>query len=280
VLIITFLGAYIFYQIKNNNKKIIIKKNKYKQLKEYLTKNIDERSLQKSFTESGIKISALQYQFVRYGLTLALLIYVISTYWFKGGGIPERQLIGILGMFILSAPKEKFMNRRTPFKFLIDTLKENHRGKQNIEIYRSISQLKNIAISKQNNPPSSDFVLEQLRKFTSVVRPEFNRMSYLFNEGKKEEACDYFSSAIGTKEAEQLANLLSKLDLLNPFELRHQIEVYQEGMKKERETRKKKHNEFKSNLIYFVVIASCSLVLLNFVIVAYYIDVMNLMKYM
>ncbi|MGD9677613.1 MAG: hypothetical protein AB7V16_04475 [Vulcanibacillus sp.] len=161
----------------------------------------------------------------------------------------------------------------------MDIFTLNYKNKLNNEIYRCISQLKNIAITRKNNSLSSDFLLEQLSKFTKKLKPIFNQMIALWSIGKKEEACSYFEEAIGTKEAEQLSNVFRKLDNLFPVELYNQIVLLQEAMKKERETSKLAANENKSNIIYFIVIVTSVIVMTNFVVVVYYLETLHQMQF-
>lgn len=181
--------------------------------------------------------------------------------------------------FIVSSPRVEFLGKKTPFLYTLEYIGEKIRLEKNVEVYRAISQLKNLIIAKKDNPPSSDFVLEQLKKFSKKTRPIFNQMIYLWSMEKKVEACRYFSSKIGTQEAEEFADLILKFDELPPIELKNQLDVYQEKIQGKRETQKSKENENRSYLVYSLVMASLAIILTNFVIVAFYIDNIKLLNF-
>jgi hypothetical protein len=97
---------------------------------------------------------------------------------------------------------------------------------------------------------------------------------------QKDKACDNFANEIGTSQALKFVEIIRKLDDLKPLELRKQLDLFQNSVRKDRETEKLKRNENISTVVYFLVMASAFIVLMNFIIVAFYCDYINLMKYM
>lgn len=248
--------------------------------KKHIFRTFDEDYQKRLMSQSGmLRFNLLHYQFVRYMLTLALLLFYMANYFFQSTAFPINAVLFLIAVFLLSTPKEYAAGKKTPFKIVFDFLIANKKQKMNLEIIRAFSLLKNIAIIKKDNPPGAQFVLEQLRKFTKETRPAFNKMMAIYSLGKKAEATEYFSQAIGTKEAENLASILRKIDDLNPAEFLEQIEYYQESIRRERESLKQKQNENRSNLIFLVVFVSSITVLINFVIVVYYIETINSLKF-
>lgn len=283
--IFTLLGViaiFIVQKMKNINKTYNLKmrRHRYERLFSYIKKNIYKDELEGIFNNSGLKITTIQYQMIRYMSFIIWLILLNFSYQLGGGTYPVKQLFIILILFLVSSPKTYFLGKKTPFKYVLDVFITNHKYKKNIEIYRAISQLKNIALARKDTPPSSDFVLEQLNKFTNIIRPVFNKTIALWSMGEKEEACNYLEQAIDTKEATELANILRKLDDLEPFELKNQLSLLQESIKKERETRKIKNNENISNFVYLLVITTCIIIMVNFVVVVYYIETINQLKFL
>lgn len=283
--IFSLLGAiaiFIIQKLKNINKTYNLKmrRHRYERLFSYIKKNIYKDELDGIFNNSGLKITTIQYQMIRYMSFIIWLILLNFSFQLGGGTYPVKQLFIILILFLVSSPKTYLLGKKTPFKYVLDIFINNHKHKKNIEIYRAISQLKNIALARKDTPPGSDFVLEQLNKFTNIIRPVFNKTIALWSLGEKDEACDYLEQAIDTKEATELANILRKLDDLEPYELKNQLTLLQESIKKERETRKIKNNENVSNLVYLIVITTCVIIMVNFVIVVYYIETINQLKFL
>ncbi len=284
LLILSILGVvsslcFVKMRELNTPYKIRFKKNRYTFLKEYIKTKIEDDNVSKILNQSGIKITSSQYQIIRYFVFIVWIILYIFFYVLVKEVYSFNSTLLIIFLFILTSPRFYFLGKKTPFKYIMDIVILNYKSKLNVEIYRCISQLKNIAVTKKNSSLSSDFVLEQLSKFTSKTKPIFNRMIALWNLEKKEEACYYFESTINTKEAKKLSNVFRKLDNLAPNELYNQFFLLQESMKKERETNKLVANENRSNLIYFIVIATSVLVMLNFVVIVYYLESLHQMQF-
>lgn len=274
---LSILGLYIFYILIPKKG---IKKSKYKRIREYIERNIIKNAdIEMEMQKSEFYLSFKQYQVLRWIIFISIILYFIYSYIINNTIPKSNVLLYTIGGFVLSTPKRNVMGKKTPFMLLLDYFEKRIIYQKNLELYRSISQLKNFVIAKQNNPPSALFILEQLKKFAKRTKPVYNQTIYLWSMGRTEEACQYFSSKIGTNDAEELAKIFLKLDDLKPIELRKQLQLYQEGIKKRRETEKLRENENKSNLIYSIVIISAIIVLTNFLIVAYYIDTINLLQY-
>lgn len=256
--------------------KVQVHRSRFNQLQELVRKRIDEKSLNQLFKESGLRFGVVQYQMARYLIFAVWFVTQIITIIFSG--LAASQIEIWLLLFIVSSPRISIFNQRTPFKIVFDLLIDNHRYKKNLEIFRAVTQLKNLAIIKQKNPPGAEFILEQLRKFTQTTRPIFNRMISLWNVGRKEEACEYFKQAINTKEGEELANFFLKLDSMNPVELKNQLILFQEVVKRERETHKLNRNKNRSYVYYAAVSIASFAALINFITVAVFIDVMDSLK--
>lgn len=279
--ILGLANILLFLSIRNNRTyKIRMKKNRYTRLIEYMKSNINEKELDNLFFQSGFNIKAINYQLIRYTFLIVWLCLSIIISKISGNAFPFNKLIMLLLLFLITSPTEYLFGRRTPFKYIMDMFMKSNKEKKNIEIYRAVSQLKNIALSKQDEPPSSDFILEQLRKFTKSTRPIFNRVIAFWSLGNKEEACDYLERSIETDEGYELANILRKLDDLKPSEFISQLVLLQDFIRRDRETRKIKENENKSNLVYLVVVTTGMIILINFVIIVYYIESFKQLKYL
>jgi hypothetical protein len=135
-----------------------------------------------------------------------------------------------------------------------------------------------LAITKANRPPGTLSILEQLNKFTKKTRPVFNQMQSYWSMGQKDKACDYFAEAIGTPDAKSFAEIIRKIDVMNPIELRQQMILFQEVIRGTRETNKLKKNENKSHIIYLCVSASFLTVFVNYMVIAVFIDMLAGLK--
>ncbi|WP_141705333.1 hypothetical protein [Vulcanibacillus modesticaldus] len=284
LVVLNVLGIFainLFWNSKrsNTNLTVHIRKNRFEKIVDQLRRGIDEDEVTKIFVQAGWKLTALQYQAIRYFLFVIWMFLTYVLFWIKHEIYPLNQVIFGAFIFIISSPTLTFGGKKTPFNYVLDFFIKRNKKKKNMEIYRTIAQFKNMIITNKDNPIGSDFILEQLRKFTNVIRPEFNKMIFLWSMGKKEEGCDYFANAIGTKEAFELASFFRKLDQLNPYELNNQIVLLQEVIKRERETTRLKSDENISNLIYLLVVITNMVVMINFVIIVYYLEFIQLMRF-
>ncbi len=284
LLSLTFIGIVgisIYVSLKNKfiNHQVRMKKNRFDRLIDFVKRHMEEKEIAPFLVKAGITISISQLQLIRYTLILIWFMLVLIISYIHVQSYFFSQFMLIVLTFILSSPQQEILGKKTPFHYLLKYLIHKNTLKNNVEIYRALNQLKNIAIAKRHNPPGADFILEQIRKFTKRSRPIFNRMMALWSMGKKEQACAYLEQAINTKEAIELANLLIKLDDLNPIELKNQLILLQENIKKERETARLKRNENKSNVVYLFVIASSIVVMVNFIVVVYFIETIHQLKF-
>lgn len=281
-LLLTGIACYVLLKIKNNsntkNKKF--RKNRYEEFKELVKFKGDEKEFNKLFSTAGLNITIGQYQSIRYFLFILWILMIFAASKFNIGKLPLMQLLTVVIVYYATTPKISIMGKKTPFRYMIDALTIEYRNKVNIEIYRIFSQLKNMTMNRKDNPPGATFMFEQLKKFTKVIRPALNRFITLYNEDKLDEAHRYLQNALNTHAGHDLADLLIKLDKINPQELKNQLSVYQEKVRLERETASKKKNENRSNIIYFIVMLSLFIIVMNFIVVVFYLDSLSLMKYL
>lgn len=270
-----FLAGTLFWQAKKNAHKIAIRKKPMELVHDFMIKDIDVTEINKMFRQTGIRITIYQYQLLRYILCLGSLVLNVGSAVAKGHQINYSTPIFLIIVFFLSAPEMKIFGFKSPFKYVLDALIEYNKQAKNIELYRAICQLKNLAITKADRPPGSAFILEQLKKFTKKIRPVMNQMQSMWSLGQKDEACEFFAKAIGTPEAESFASILRKIDVLNPIEMKQQMVMFQEVIRRKRETERIKNNEIKSYFIYVVVVICFTSIFVNFLVVSVFINLLN-----
>jgi len=215
----------------------------------------------------GVNIPVLGYQAVRFAILGMWLIGAVLLKITKGMPSFNLQLFLIVILFTATTPKSKMGRIKLPFSYINNFFKKAKREAANREIYRTISQLINLFTIKGENILGSNYILEEIIKFSKVTRPVYLKMLSMWNMNMREEAADYFATAIGTKEARDLAGVFLKLDFISPRELKGQLIHYQNNIKTERITARERVNERNGNLIYILAIVSAVVVLLNFLVV-------------
>jgi len=215
----------------------------------------------------GLNIPVLGYQAVRFAILGIWLIGAVLLKITKGLPSFNLQLFLAVILLVVTTPKSKMGRIKLPFSYIGSFFKKRGREAANREIYRTISQLINLFTIKGENILGSNYILEEIIKFSKVTRPVYLKMLSMWNMNMREEAADYFATAIGTKGARDLATIFLKLDLISPRELKGQLIHYQNNIKTEAITARERVNERNGNLIYILAIVSAVVVLLNFLVV-------------
>lgn len=291
IIVLLFLGIlYCFSRMnfivkKRRSQQLRFKKDRYKDFIDHIKKGIDEEEINKLFLKTGIKATAQYYQLIRYVLFIVFLIAIIVTSIIKKSVLVDLQILFIVLLFICTTPKKKILGIKTPFYFFMDLLSQGYRAKIELEIYRTMSQLKNLIAAKKDNPVSARFCMEQLQKFADITKPAFDKMIAIWDLGEDEKACQYFVTTLGFEVGEssivqEIASIFVKLDQLDPIKLKSQLDTYQEVFKRERETKKLKETETKSYIVYSIVFVSAFIIILNFIVIVYLIDAMNMFNFL
>ena len=132
-------------------------------------------------------------------------------------------LIICILLFIATMPRQKIYNLKLPLFYIRNFIQKRKKQILNKEIYRTISQMINLFTVKGETVMGSNYIFDEIIKFSRATRPIYYHMLSIWNMNRREEAADYFTRAIGTKEAGDLASVFLKLDYLSPGELKNQL---------------------------------------------------------
>jgi hypothetical protein len=219
------------------------------------------------FSVGTFNVSLFSYQLVRFSFLGLWLVSIIVL------GVSESlpplglQILLIFGFYIVTIPKKKIGRIKLPFLYITSFLGKVRKEEANKEIYRTISQLINLFTIKGDQILGSNYILEEVIKHARVTKPIYLKMLSMWNMNMRSQAADYFSQAIGTREAEDLARIFLKLDFISPGELKGQLIHYRNNIKTEKITARQRTNERNGNLIYILAIVSAVVVLINFLVV-------------
>lgn len=279
IVLLSIGGIAIMQLIKLSSIKIRVKKDRYKQLREFLTNRTDEKAVDKLLTNAGLPIDTFQFQLIRYFVFITWFVLSFITYKLHKTSFPSFQLLIALAIFYVTSPKLDMFKYDTPFKSLMLAIANRRKYKRNLELFRLISQLKNIAVTFGDNPPSSHFILEQLSKYSMSLRPIMNTFIKEWSIGNKDVACEYFCNAVGTQEALDFSNLMRKLDEMKPNDMKYQLQILQDGIFSSMGAKRNSINELRSLLIYSISVMVFVCVMYNFIIVGFSIESFILNNY-
>lgn len=274
LLILIYSGFMLIQQWIISKKKtynIKFRNSRFRQVKKQLINNMNEQD--SVFISAGLPFNRYQYNMLRISI-----ICLMITFHLVDTGLSKDNIYSyiIFILFILiTTSRLSVFNRRTPFAAVLFILKKNYQRKMDDELYKSLSQLKNLVIVQEDNPMSGDFLFEQLIRFTKKTKKIFIKTLSMIREGNEEGAITFFKLATGTKLGQDFANILSKLDKINPAELKEHLILIQASIRDEKITQKLRIQEMASNLIFLPIIGASIVVLLNFVIIAVWLDSLN-----
>ena len=146
-----------------------------------------------------------------------------------------------------------------------------------LELYDSCITLKNLAIVNGSKPFSGEFLYTMLMENAVRLKPVYREMLLLYRQGRDEEAFVYFSEAVGTKAGKTFGAILSKLEKINPAELIEQMEVFQNMMAEKRMTQAIKTAQRNSIITTIWSSATVFALLINFAVVAVFMDALNML---
>lgn len=277
IICIFVIGAIVYWDSCTINYSARLSKTTILKYRSKFKKEFTNHETDKLLNETGFKISGLNYQIVRYMILISWLIILMYNKFVCAVNVRMPVLLWLL-VFIATSPRKKFLGQSSPFYFLITKIQKNNRKRYNQEIFRCLSQLKNLAKLKTNISYSSDYIITELARYTIYLKPIFDRFLGYWYESRYTEACKYFNESIGTEDAVTLSNLLLKIDHLKPSEFVNQLELYQNEAKEKRKTSAQNSKESKSNIVFILALATSIVILLNFLLVSIAIDAIGYFK--
>ena len=215
------------------------------------------------------------YQIIRTTVFGMWFISIVVLKIIKGLPSFNMQLALLVLLFIATLPRKNLFNLKLPLFYIKEFIQKRKSKILNKELYRTISQMINLFDVKGEDATSSNYIFDEIIKYTRATKPIYYQMLSLWNMDRRDEAADYFAQAIGTKEAGDLASVFLKLDYLSPKELRNQLIHYQNNMRTEKITLRENINERNGNLMYILAIISAIVVLLNFLVIVLVVEVFS-----
>lgn len=147
-----------------------------------------------------------------------------------------------------------------------------------LELYDSCITLKNLAIVNGAKPFSGEFLYTMLMENAVKLKPVYREMLLLYRQGRDKEAFDYFADTVGTKAGKTFGAILAKIERINPAELIEQMEVFQNMMAEKRMTQAIRTAQKNSIITTIWSSATVFALLINFAVVAVFMDTLNLLK--
>lgn len=281
ILIIFIIGAVLYKKSFSYDSSlkfsIDVTKRSLTQYTEWFRKEFTNTQADYLLKQAGIRMPAFLYQLIRYSILLSWLAYLGYERLSKGMNVNLQVVLWIL-MFISTMPCQKLLKIKSPFYFVVEKISKRKKEKSNVEIYRCLSQLKNIAISMSSKALSAEYIIREITKYTKTTKPHFQRLLGFWCEGRQKEGQEYFSNSIGTEVAKSLVSLLTKLDYISPNMFISQIELFQNQVEEDRKTAVNISRKAQGDLVFALALAAGFSICLNFLAVVVGIDGYDVLK--
>ena len=109
------------------------------------------------------------------------------------------------------------------------------------------------------------------------LKPMYGRIISLYRSGRDEEAFRVPSETIGTRQARAFGQILSKLDKINPVELREQMDIFQRDITEKKVTEAMKQTQRNSVIITAMSALTVFALLVNFTVVVIFMKSIEMM---
>lgn len=238
---------------------------------------LDNPEVSRVLFESGVSCSGFQYNGFRVIAVISLIIIQFKSTFVEQA--PEGHIfLYVAGIILLSTPREQLLGVRMPFGYMLEIMQKRRKEKIDRELFSLMTQLKNLCIAQGDCPLSGDYLIEHMHRFSSCTRQALSKLLTLWRLGQIEEGCSAFAGILNTKLSIEFSSILLKLESMNPIELSSHIELFQSHIREEHMTRHMRRQEVISYVLYTPVIASAFLIMLNFMVIAIWMDTVNLIQ--
>ena len=229
---------------------------------------------------AGINMNARTYY-------LAVIVFSVLIFLF---GAVKSLMTQDLGLFLLGAlggsyvywmlrPVETvFKDVKSPFARFADILAKDRKRRIDRGIYEVSINLKNLAIVQESSPLSADMMLEKLAvNAPKDLQPIFMTTLQEYRTGKSSDAFSYFARATGTPTGRSMASILSKLDRINPKELKEQIIALIDMLSDQRVTEGYKLAQRSGVITMLLATMTVMIGMMDFLVIVVFLDMLKML---
>lgn len=271
ILFLVSMSVVTFGAMKGRRKSAgNFKKSKFRQLQDDALELILKTDDDSVFQKTRINIGVGQYNMIRAIVLFSLLALIIISSIRDGANTTLFAIWVVL--FVVSYPVVYIGSYKSPFGYIIDMLETEYKGAVTTELYRSLTQLKNVAIAQREKPLGAMFIIQMLAQFSDITKPAYMKVLDYLQKNQIDEADKYFTEYTDTELGSKMANLFVKLDAMNPAELVQNIIILQEAAREEKNTQTHRRDEFLSNIGYLFTTALVAVIFLDMIVISVWVD--------
>lgn len=276
LLILASIGVYMLSDLfPKGRAKVRFKRSG---LKSFLSifSDLNNADQDQIFRNVGIKLSMKKYMAIRNLIVVILALCALSE---LSSGRPHasyRILLMTLLLVFVSEPKESILGKKSFFTRALELARSEYLNRKDDELIAVITQMKNIA--SVGHSESADSLIQNLMRFTRILKPIFARTLSLLRRASTVEAKVYFNKEVGTKLGSDFAAILPKLDELDAAAFKNQLELLLSTVKERRATKKYARQQTLSNLVFTSASIGVFLIFADFMYIVYT-DLMKSFQY-
>jgi hypothetical protein len=212
------------------------------------------------FRAAGIAISLKQYNLIR--ITLYIVLVGMMLYQFYMTRTLSPVVLALLVAFVaITTPT-------MPGVSLVPKLLKHaaaaRRKRLNSELLRAIVHLKTLALT--GTGINAYEILRKLMRQAKGLKPALSEVIKAWhNPTARIEAIDVFQKTIGTEDATNFANIITKMDTTSMAELNNELTMYEQKIMERRQTEREATAGTLSSIFFSMVTALLMTVLANFI---------------
>ena len=145
-------------------------------------------------------------------------------------------------------------------------------------LLHSMMILKNMAIVFEENPLSTDYILEELARNGGDLKPVYLEMLSLYRNGSDRQAFALLYERVPLRPAKSFALILSRLDRINPSQLADHVDSLLKSLAEKRTTDGMRRTERRSFVVTAFSAVSVFAVMLDFTVVTVFMNAMDMIE--
>ncbi len=182
----------------------------------------------------------------------------------------KKHIKGISAIRVVKIFKKQAGKARAELKSLKKIRSVMGARKVRREMLEGTALMRNRIAACEGKKITTDVMLEELIADSDVLRYPYSRMLSLVRTEEHRKAVNEFAAIVNEKDAAEYAEMIIRLDDMDPADVYDSVISFQKNMKEERITEIKKRDEAVSDILYLPVVLNLLIIFFNFLYVTYF----------
>ena len=220
------------------------------------------------FRASGLGISLVQYNAIRYAVYVALIAYICYEY-FVTKQIPVVLITALITILAVTNPD---IPKISLVPLVLKAARNARVRKLNEELLRAFIHLKNLALL--DTQLNAYEIMKRLLRHTRNLKPYLSElMKDWHSPDRRDTALERFNTTLATVEAGNFLRVLQKLDTTRLAELLAELSLYEQQILESRQTARERRDGLIGDMFFSLVTLLLMVVLLDFIFVVVFTNI-------